>query len=408
MARAAFLAGAAEPSGASVAEPAEAILRLHRRLGGGFALLLVFMLAYLVWPVDAQLTGMSGMQAGQDFIAFYAAARLAAAGQAAATYGVDAMQAAYRAVLAVRPTWTPWAYPPPVLVLVRPLAWLPPVAALAAWMALLMAAAVAATCIMSGSWRLAPLGLLAPATIVNLGFGQNGTLSAALMAAVCAGWTRAPWLAGAALGALSYKPQFAVVPALLALALGAWRVLAAAAAVALALALASLALDGSAPWFAWLDALASQTRYVLDFRLPPKRMIGVFALVNVATGSPLLAALAHAAAALAALAAMLATWRAVGDGFARTLTLCLATLIVPPYAFDYDAAILLVPLAALLAGGAAAPALTPAGRGWVLALSLAPLAAFLVMLFFEIQLLAPMLLGLVAAAWRGGAQPNRP
>jgi len=65
-------------------------------------------------------------------------------------------------------------------------------------------------------------------------------------------------------------------------------------------------------------------------------------------------------------------------------------------------------LAALLAGGAAAPALTPAGRGWVLALSLAPLAAFLVMLFFEIQLLAPMLLGLVAAAWRGGAQPNRP
>lgn len=393
---------------AEASEPAVSA-RLYRVVAAALALPFVFMLAYMVWPIDARLTGLSGMQAGQDFIAFYAAGRLAAAGQAAATYSTAAMQAAYAAVLAVRPTWTPWAYPPPVLALLRPLGGLEPVAALAAWMALTMAAAVAAAGIAARSWALAPLGLLAPATVVNLGFGQNGTVSAALFAAFCAGWSRVPALAGVALGLLAYKPQLAIVPGLLALALGAWRLVAGAALTVAVLAALSLAIDGSAPWPAWIDALSDQSRYVLDFRLPPKRMIGVFALVNVATGLPLLAAALHAVAALGALGIAFMTWRRSADPFARALTLTVAALVVPPYAFDYDAAILLVPLAALAAGGATAPALTVRGREWFLALCLMPLLCFLVMLFAEIQVMAPCLLALLFAAWAAGRpQPSRP
>ncbi len=394
---------AAGPSAATA--PRHPYTRLYQAVAATFALILVLAIRYLVIPVDDVLSSATGMPAAQDFIAFYEAGRFAARGQAALAYALDQMLGAYRALLVVKPMFTPWAYPPPFFLAVRPLGTLSPTAALACWFAVLVGGALAAGRIATGSWKLAPLALVAPQAITTLAFGQNGTISAALFAAMFAAWQRAPAMAGVALGLLAYKPQLAVVPAFLALCLGAWRILLAAAVTVAAASLLSLAIDGSAVWQAWLDAMASQTQFVLDYRLPARRMVTVFALVKASLrGSGLpssaLAFSAHAPFALAALYAVVAIWRRSSDPFLRAVALACATLSVPPYAFDYDAAILILPLGLLLVGGAAARAFTPGGRAWLLSLTVLPMATFVVILATDVHLMAPILLGALLAAYR--------
>jgi hypothetical protein len=50
-----------------------------------------------------------------------------------------------------------------------------------------------------------------PAVFVNIGHGQNGFLTAALLGSALLSLDRRPWLAGALIGLLAYKPQFGVL-----------------------------------------------------------------------------------------------------------------------------------------------------------------------------------------------------
>lgn len=390
----------ATPIAGAPSAPAHPYMRLYQGVAALFALILILAVRYLVWPVDDVLTSLAGLPAAHDFIAFYIAGRFTAAGHAVAAYSLDQMLAAYRALLAVQPMFTPWAYPPPVFLAVQPLGSLSPSAALAAWYVVLVAAALAAGRLATSSWRLAPLALIAPQAITTLAFGQNGTISAAIFAAMFVAWRRAPVLAGIALGLLAYKPQLAIVPAFFALWFGAARILVAAVATVAVLALLSIAVDGVALWPAWLDAVASQTQFVLDTRLRARRMVTVFALVKATTHSSALAFAVHAPVALATLAAAIAVWRRSVDPFLRAFTLACATLTVPPYAFDYDTAILILPLGLLVAGGANALAFTPAGRAWLLALTVLPMATFPIILATDIHLMALILGGAMVAALR--------
>lgn len=344
---------------------------------------------FATWPADG-FVSRAGLAAGGDFIAFWGAATLAAQGDPAAPYDlarfVPALGAAVPAIAAPR---FPWAYPPFVAVLLRPLGWLDPAPALALWYGAAMACAALTVRLVLDGWRLAPLAVVFPPVAHALTCGQNGPMSAALMAAIVTLWSRAPALAGAALGLLAYKPQFAAVAALLALALRAWRILAAAGIVVALLILLSLAIDGAAPWVAFFAQSRAQLDHVADGSLPLDRVVTIFALAR-ALGLGTAPALAlQAALAAAALVAVVALWRLSDDLFVRALSLTAATILVTPYAFDYDLAILLVPAAALFADrraagqgrgqplrrdGAFAPSLTDAL--WFAALALTPVVSF--------------------------------
>ena len=50
-----------------------------------------------------------------------------------------------------------------------------------------------------------------PAVLVNIGHGQNGFLTAALLGGALLLLDRRPWLAGVLIGLLAYKPQFGVL-----------------------------------------------------------------------------------------------------------------------------------------------------------------------------------------------------
>lgn len=370
-------------------------------LGAFFAWDLAVSLWFGVAPQTAGLTNRLGLWAGSDFIAFYAAARLAASGDAATAYHLPSFTAEFARVLDGQVPSIPWPYPPTVFLPLRPLAWLAPVPALWAWFAVLAACGITAAIIIARRASGAAL-LVLPCVANNLVSGQNGTITALLLAMVVTSWSRAPTIAGVALGLLSYKPHLAVVPAVLALAAGHWRVLATAASVTAAWALLALAVLGAPIWLEFLHAAADQARYASTGMLPFRRNISVFALMQSLGVTAALALVMHAAMAVLALVAVLRVWRGSDDLAARLLAFTSAVLLVPPYAYDYDLAILILPASALVPSLLRRDCAT-ADLALFTAIAALPLCAFEFAASMRIQL-APLALSLllIAALARAG------
>src|SRR5258708_38210676 len=144
---------------AAFAGAPRSIVGLYAALLLAGAGLLAAAIVMVIWPTAGTLTNASGFQAGHDFVAFYAAGRFVAHGAASAAYDPDQMRATIQGILGAPAAGIPWSYPPSMFFVVGPIGWLPPLAALVAWYALLGAFAVAAVKVGTGAW---PPALLAP------------------------------------------------------------------------------------------------------------------------------------------------------------------------------------------------------------------------------------------------------
>jgi hypothetical protein len=324
----------------------------------GFALLFAILSLSLGWLVAGLLNSWwwhppgfvnaGGAIVGRDFVALWSAARLALGGAPAAGYDQSLIHAAEQTAIGAPVGLITWHYPPSFLLLVLPLALLPYLAAAALWMAVTWAAFAKLL------QRVAPhpltwlAALIFPATAQCLISGQNGALSAALIAGGLLSLERRPILSALCWGLLAYKPQVAAA-AFVALAFGRyWRELGIAAAVAVALALASLTILGLDPWLAFLRGLG-EARALLDAgRVPWDRMATVYASARLA-GLGIAAAyglqIAVAIATLGALARL--WWRRAPLALAGS-ALVLSIPLTTPYAYDYDLVMLLLPMAWLL------------------------------------------------------------
>jgi Glycosyltransferase family 87 len=90
--------------------------------------------------------------------------------------------------------------------------------------------------------------------LVNIGHGQNGFLTAALLGAALVQLDRRPFIAGNLFGLLAYKPQFGLMIPLALAASGRWRSFAAAATTVAVLAVATTIAFGPHVWQAFLDS----------------------------------------------------------------------------------------------------------------------------------------------------------
>ena len=90
-----------------------------------------------------------------------------------------------------------------------------------------------------------------PAVFVNVGHGQNGFLTAALLGGALQLLDRRPSLAGVLIGFLAYKPQFGLLIPLALLAGKRWITIAAAAATVAALIALSVVMLGTDVWHAF-------------------------------------------------------------------------------------------------------------------------------------------------------------
>src|SRR5205823_2454071 len=135
---------------------------------------------------------------------------------------------------------------------------------LAIWLVASLAAYLAAIrAILPGSQTLL-LAAAFPGVFVNIGHGQNGFLTAALLGGALHLIDRRPWLSGALIGLLAYKPQFGVLIPIALLAGGRWRSFGAATATVAALVAVSLATLGSGVWHAFADSMNFTQTVVLE------------------------------------------------------------------------------------------------------------------------------------------------
>ncbi|MCE1236682.1 MAG: DUF2029 domain-containing protein [Hyphomicrobiales bacterium] len=297
--------------------------------------------AACLWPTGTGLSNMGGGVVGNDFLAFYSAARLTITGNASAVFDMPRYFAMQDEISHLGPHF-PWAYPPNLLLLIAPLGALPYLAALPAW---LLATTTPFVLLLWRRGRIAlPAILLAPPIVQNTLVGQNGALTASLLLGGCVALgARRSLLAGLLFGLLVYKPQVAVLAPIAMLAAGDRRALLGFVVSAAALPLASVAAFGLDIWWAFLVHLPDHMQLVVSGKLPADRFPTVFVLVERLTHDATLAKAAQAVSTLAAWVAVWTVWRRSRDLEARIVVLCVAMPLATPFMLEYDLTIWAAP-----------------------------------------------------------------
>ncbi len=329
---------------------------------------------------------------GIDFVAYWAAARLALQGQWQALYDNAVIEAFERAhVTLPGPGYLAFYYPPPFLLLCLPLGLLPYLGALLVFIA--SQAAVLWTLlrrILPGREFVLPI-LAFPGFLMNVFSGQNGGLTASCFAGAMVFLDSRPLVGGACLGALVYKPQMALAVPVALLAARRFRAAAAAAGTAAGLCVLSYAAMGAAPWRGFLTN-AGAARGDLEHLAQKWRMMDSFyadvRLAGGSLGAGYAGQLLLAATALVILAAI--CWRRPGaapEGAALAAT----ALLVTPFLYDYDFVVLAGALA-WLAASAARQGLLSGEAVLLPMLYLLPFTSIAVRFGFGIPLAAPFVL----------------
>ena len=320
---------------------------------------LVLALGYLVVLGGAYrerhfLIDAEGAPIANDFVAVFAAGRLALDGAAAAAYDWPLHKAAeVRAVGHDFANYYGWHYPPTFLFVAAALALLPYLAATMVWLAATLAAYAATLYGLlagAGGGRAGMfLALGFPAALWNVTAGQNGFLTATLIGGTLGLLERRPALAGMCLGLLSYKPQFGLLFPLVLIADRRWRVLTVAALVAVGLAALSWLAFGAASWEAFGHGLPLTSRVVLgEGAADWDRLQSIFGLLRARGTGETLAWTVQAVAALALAAGLVWLWRSRAAYALKAAALAAGALLATPYLYMYDLVVLAVAVAFLL------------------------------------------------------------
>lgn len=351
------------------------------------------------WRIEGPgLTG-AGLPLGRDFIAFWSASSLALAGAPAAVFDLAKLHAAESAAVGAPVAITAWHYPPTFLLAVLPLAAMPYISALVLWLVAPLMALWFVLRRLFDTPLLAAALLLFPAVALCLVSGQNGVMTAALIAGALLALDARPVLAGILFGLLTYKPHLAalVFPAL---AFGRyWRTLYAALATGTAMVVLSLIVFGAQPWLAFFGNLDLLARIVDGGSVPWTRMPTVYAAARVLGLDATVARLLQTAATAAVVMALCAIWHRRAPLAWRGSALAIALPLATPYAFDYDLVVLVLPLAWLF-GDALREKASPIEEILLLLAWAAPALFWVIAMAGGPPLMPVLLAALMATVWR--------
>ena len=304
-----------------------------------------------------------------DYMIFHLVGELAAVGRVSEAYDPVSFKAFLQASTgsAVFMTWT---YPPHFNL---PLQALAPLGAGWGYLVFMLASLalfVAALFRLGREAAIWAIALSLPAMVMSLLTGQNGLLTAGLMA-LFASLALAPVSAraGLVLGLLTYKPHLGLGLGLAALLRGGWRMVTVASLTALGLALLAALVYGADVWIAFLEGVKTSGTLLQAGEYKFARMVTPFTLLaslGLETSVAMLAHLAWVFISFGALTyACLKGWR-----MAHVISLAiLAGTTLSPYAYDYDLCVLAPALALSY------PALQGLTQGWRIALGAAVLLA---------------------------------
>jgi len=320
-------------------------LTATRARGYSLILLGICIISVAGWvAVSNGLIDRNGKPVGTDFSNVYAAGTLTWQGRPAEAYVPALQHAAETAVFGGREVpFYGWHYPPfffavAVLVAAVPYAW-----GLSIWLAASLSAYLAAMRAILPRPETLLIAAAFPAVFVNIGHGQNGFLTAALLGGSLHLLERRPWLAGVLIGCLAYKPQFGVLIPFAMLAGGRWSTIGAAIATVAALIALSFVMLGGSVWHAFADSMNfTQTVVLEQGGTGWEKIQSVFSAVRM-WGAGVQTAYAVQFALALMLAASLA-WLWHGDAAfeLKASALATASLLATPYVLDYDLVVLAV------------------------------------------------------------------
>lgn len=324
--------------------------RQARALFLAAALLPPLLVLAILWALPIDSPGADRVAvAARDYTDMWAAGHLVNTGQQSLLFDLAGFNAALRAMFGTGFPHQVWSYPPPIMLIAVLLARIPLLpgfllyticTAMLLWLALRCGGLAKSAC-----WAV----LCSPAVAENALTGQNGALLAASLFAGLTMVHRRPLLAGAILGVLVIKPQFAPLVPLCLLAGGHWRALLAMAGSATVLALASAYLLGIGAWAGFFLHTRPMLTAMLEQPFQGLPMQGTFASAFMAARS--LGAslrLAYAFQGIVSLACALGAWRLwrtpVRDPILLAAATALLAMVAAPWVHSYD----MIPLAAAI------------------------------------------------------------
>jgi hypothetical protein len=370
------------------------------------ALLLASAAGFLFLVVTAHgVIDRQGRPLGTDFSNVYAAGTYALDGHAPAAFDPPQQFQREQQIFGEATQFYGWHYPPFFLFVAAALAWMPYGLALAIWQTvtlalyvLMMRSIVARAPAIAGSgdhlWLL--LTLAFPAVLINIGHGQNGFLTAALLGGALVVLERRPIAAGILFGLLVYKPQYGVLIPLVLMVSGRWKCFASAAITVVLLTLATTLVFGAEVWRAFFASTEFTRTVVLEQGNTGWHKIqSVFAWARM-WGAPVpLAYALQGGVILGVAAALVWQWRSDAPYPLKAAALCLATILATPYSFDYDMMVL-APAIAFVAVDGFTRNFAPWEKTLLAALWLVPLLARSVAQISLIPLGVPAMLAVFA------------
>jgi hypothetical protein len=289
----------------------------------------------------------NGKPLGTDFSNVYAAGELTWQRRPSEAYDPPRQHAAEKAVFGGSEVpFYGWHYPPfffaiAFLVAAVPYAW-----GLSIWLAASFAAYLAAMRAILPRPETLLIAAAFPAVFVNIGHGQNGFLTAALLGGALHLLDRRPWLAGVLIGLLTYKPQFGVLIPIALFASGRWSTIGAAVATVAGLLALSFVTLGGGVWHAFADSMAfTQTVVLEQGNTGWEKIQSIFSAVRMWGGSVHLAYAVQIALAAMLAASLAWLWRSDAAFELKAAALAVGSLLATPYVLDYDLVVLGIAIA---------------------------------------------------------------
>jgi alpha-1,2-mannosyltransferase len=319
-----------------------------RARGYSLILLGLCVLAVAGWIASSDgLIDRNGKPLGTDFSNVYAAGQLTWQDRPAEAYEPALQHTAEKAVFGGREVpFYGWHYPPfffavAVLVAAVPYAW-----GLSIWLATSLMAYLAAMRAILPRPETLLIAAAFPAVFVNIGHGQNGFLTAALLGGALHLLDRRPWLAGILIGLLTYKPQFGVLIPIALLASGRWRTIGAAVTTVAGLLALSFVTLGGGVWHAFLDSMTfTQTVVLEQGGTGWEKIQSIFSAVRMWGGSVQLGYAVQIALAVMLAATLARLWRSDAAFELKAAALAVGSLLATPYVLDYDLVVLGIAIA---------------------------------------------------------------
>jgi alpha-1,2-mannosyltransferase len=323
-------------------------LTAERARGYSLILLVICTLAFIGWiAISDGLIDRNGKPIGTDFSNVYAAGTLTWQGKPAEAYDPALQHAAERAVFGGRDVpFFGWHYPPFFFAVAFLVAALPYALGLSLWLIASFAAYLATLRAILPRPETLLIASAFPAVFINIGHGQNGFLTAALLGGALHLLDRRPWLAGVLIGLLAYKPQFGVLIPVALIASQRWSSIAAAIATVAALVAVSFVTLGDSVWHAFFESTKFTQSIVLEQGGTGWEKIQSAFSAARNWGADVHTAYAIQLALGLVLAASLAwLWRSDAAFELKASALATASLLATPYVLDYDLVALAIAIA---------------------------------------------------------------